>query len=59
MIQLKDISKDNEIIAGRRGSFCVLANEAVKLHERTGVPGSPAGRRLSGVENQTIRIQLK
>ncbi|MBV5349126.1 ArsR family transcriptional regulator [bacterium] len=30
-----------------------------KTSERTGLPGSPIGRRLSGMENQTIGEQLK
>jgi len=36
MAQLRDISKDNEIIAYCRGPFCVLADEAVKLLKEQG-----------------------
>lgn len=36
MAQLKDISKDKEIIAYCRGPFCVLADEAVKLLKEQG-----------------------
>jgi rhodanese-related sulfurtransferase/DNA-binding transcriptional ArsR family regulator len=36
MAQLKDISKDLEIIAYCRGPFCVLADEAVKLLKEQG-----------------------
>ena len=38
MIQLKDISKDNEIVAYCRGPLCVLADEAVKLLKGQGYP---------------------
>jgi rhodanese-related sulfurtransferase len=36
MAQLKDISKNKEIIAYCRGPFCVLADEAVKMLSEQG-----------------------